>query len=176
MVGLITNNDEPWQSGARIFFIFYGVAVEKVKSFKFLGMHITDKLKWSTHKDSVGKKAQQCLFNLRRLTLTNFYRCTIESILLGCITAWYNNCSICNSRALQKVARSAQCIIGSTLPALQDIYSTRCHRNAKKIIKDLSHPSHGLFKQLPSRARRQYSCIKAGTERQLLSPGHQTVK
>ena len=33
--------------------------MEKVESFKFLGIHITDKLKWSTHTDSVVKKAQQ---------------------------------------------------------------------------------------------------------------------
>ena len=39
--------------------------VEKVESFKFLGEHITDKLKWSTHTDSVVKKAQQRLFNLQ---------------------------------------------------------------------------------------------------------------
>ena len=57
-----------------------GTVVEKVESFKFLGVHITDKLKWSTHTDSVVKKEQQRLFNLRRLknfglspkTLTNF--------------------------------------------------------------------------------------------------------
>uniref|UniRef100_A0A8C7FPF1 Transcription factor CP2-like 1 n=1 Tax=Oncorhynchus kisutch TaxID=8019 RepID=A0A8C7FPF1_ONCKI len=34
---------------------------EKVEGFKFLGVHITDKLKWSTHTDSLGKKAQQRL-------------------------------------------------------------------------------------------------------------------
>ena len=61
-----------------------------------------------------------------------------------------------------------------TLPALQDIYSTRCHRKAKMIIKNLSRPSHGLFTPLPSRRRRQYRCNKAGAER--LSPGHQNVK
>ena len=57
-----------------------GTVVEKVESFKFLGIHITDKLKWSTHTDNMVKKAQQRLFNLRRLkkfglsskTLTNF--------------------------------------------------------------------------------------------------------
>jgi hypothetical protein len=45
-------------------------AMEKVESLsggKFPGLHITDDLKWSTHTDSVVKKAQQCLFNLRRL-------------------------------------------------------------------------------------------------------------
>jgi hypothetical protein len=87
-----------------------GTAVEKEERFKFLGIHITDKLKWSTHTDSVVKKAQWRLFNLRRLkkcglspkTLTNFYRCTIESILSGCITAWYGNCTTLNRKALQK--------------------------------------------------------------------------
>ena len=88
-----------------------GRVVERIVSFKFLGVHITDKLKWSTHTDSVVKKAQQHLFNLRRLkkfglppkSLTNFYRCTIESILLGCITAWYGNCFVHNRKALQRV-------------------------------------------------------------------------
>uniref|UniRef100_A0A4W5R298 Reverse transcriptase domain-containing protein n=1 Tax=Hucho hucho TaxID=62062 RepID=A0A4W5R298_9TELE len=131
------------------------------------------KLKWSTHTDSVVKKAQQRLFNLRRLkkfglspkTLTNFYRCTIESILSGCITAWYGNCSAHNRKALQRVVRTAQRITGGKLPALQDTYTTRCHRKAKKIIKDNNHPSHCLFTPLSCRRRGQYRCIKAGTER-----------
>ena len=41
--------------------------MEKVEIFKFLSVHITDKLKWTTHTDSVVKKAQQSLFILRRL-------------------------------------------------------------------------------------------------------------
>ena len=40
-------------------------------------------------------------------TVTNFYRCTIESILSGCITAWYGNCTALNRKALQTVVRSA---------------------------------------------------------------------
>jgi hypothetical protein len=119
-----------------------GTTVEKVEHFKFLGIHITDKLKWSTHADSVVKKAQQRLFNLSRLkkfglapkTLTNLYRCTIESILSGCITACYGNCTARKSSALQRVVRSAQRITGGKLPALQNTYSTRCHRKAIKII------------------------------------------
>ena len=119
------------------------------------------------------KKAQQSLFNLRRLkkcglspkTLTNFYRCTIESILSGCITPWYGNCTVRNRKALQRVVRSAQRITGGKLPTLQDTYSTQCHRKAKKIIKAINHPNHCLFTLLSSRRRSQYRCIKAGTER-----------
>jgi hypothetical protein len=81
--------------------------VEKVESFKFLAVHITGKLKWSTHTDSMAK------------ALTNFYGCTNESILSGCITAWYSSCTALNRKALQMV-------VGK--PVLQDTYSTRCHR------------------------------------------------
>jgi gmma-aminobutyric acid receptor subunit gamma len=81
-------------------------------------------------------------------------------VSVGCITARYGNCTVHNRKALQRVVQSAQRITGATLPALQDIYSTRCYRKAKKIIKDLSHPSHILFTQLPSRKRRRHRCIK----------------
>jgi hypothetical protein len=137
-----------------------------VKSFKFLGVHITDNLKWSTQTDSVMKKARQRLFNLRRLkkfgltpkTLTNFYRCTIENILSGCITAWYGNCTAHNRRDLQREVQSAQRVT-------QDTYSTRCYRKAKKILKDINHLSHCVFTPLLSRSQDQCSFIKAGTER-----------
>ena len=44
-----------------------GAAVEKVESFKFLGVHITNKLTWSKHTNTVVKRARQNLFPLRRL-------------------------------------------------------------------------------------------------------------
>ena len=42
-------------------------AVVELESFKFLGVHITNKLKWSKHSKTVVKRAQQNLFPLRRL-------------------------------------------------------------------------------------------------------------
>jgi hypothetical protein len=61
--------------------------------------------------------------------------------------------------------RSAQRITGDKLPALQDSYSTRCHRKAKKIIKDNNHASHCMFTPLSSKRRGQYRFIETGTER-----------
>ena len=92
-----------------------GAVVEQVESFKFLGVHITNKLSWSKHTNTVVKRAQQNLFPLRRLKrfgmspqiLKKFYSCTIESILTGCINAWYGNCSASDRKALQRVARMA---------------------------------------------------------------------
>ena len=68
-----------------------GAVVEQVESFKFLGVHITNKLTWSRHTKTVVKRAQQNLFPLRKLKrfgmgpqiLRRFYTCTIDSIMTG---------------------------------------------------------------------------------------------
>ena len=44
-----------------------GAAVEQVESFKFLGVHINNKLTWFKHTKTVVKRAQQNIFPLRRL-------------------------------------------------------------------------------------------------------------
>ena len=88
---------------------------EQVESFKFLGVHITNKLLRSKHTKTVVKMAWQNLFPLWRLKrfgmgpqiLKGFYSCTIESILTGCITAKYGNCSASDRKALQRVVRTA---------------------------------------------------------------------
>ena len=72
-----------------------GAVVEQIESFKFLGVHITNKLTWFKHTKTVVKRARQNLFPLRRLKrfgmgpeiLKMFYSCNIESNT-GCITAW----------------------------------------------------------------------------------------
>ena len=44
-----------------------GAVVEQVESFKFLGIHITNKPTWSKHTNTVVKGARQNLFPHRRL-------------------------------------------------------------------------------------------------------------
>ncbi len=133
--------------------------VERVTSFKFLSVHITEDLTWSAHTDAVLKKAYQRLFFLRWLRkfgmspsiLRSFYSCTVESILTSCITAWFGNSTAGNRKALQRVVRTARHIVGGELPSLQDIYTRRCIRKARRVIKDSSHPSHSLLSLLPLR-------------------------
>jgi hypothetical protein len=115
--------------------------VEHVESFKFIGVHIPKELSWSTHTNTVVNRARQCLFPLRRLKrfgmgsqiLKKLYSCPIESILTGCITAWYGNCLACDRKALQRVMRTAQYITGAELPAIQDLCTRTCQRKALKL-------------------------------------------
>ena len=109
--------------------LIYGAVVEQVESFKFLGVHINNKLTWSKHTKTVVKRAQQNLFPLRRLKifgmglqiLNRFYSWTIGRLLAGCVTACYGNCSASDCKALQRVVRTAQYITVAKLPAIQDL-------------------------------------------------------
>ncbi len=76
-----------------------------------------------------------------------------ESILIGCITTWFRNSTAGNRKALQRVVRTARHIVGGELPSVQDIYTRRYVRKARRIIKDSSHPSHSLLSLLPSGRR-----------------------
>ncbi len=114
--------------------------VERVNSFKFLGVHITEDLTWSAQTDAVLKKAHQRPFFLRWLRkfgtspsiLRSFYTCTVESILTGCITAWFGISTAGNRKALQRVVWTARPIVGGELPSLQDIYTRKCIRKARR--------------------------------------------
>ncbi|KAK3533991.1 hypothetical protein QTP86_000500 [Hemibagrus guttatus] len=138
--------------------------VEIIKSTKFLGVHLVENLTWSLNTTSISKKAQQCLYFLRRLRkahlpppiLTMFYRGTIKSVLSSCITAWFGNCTISDCKTLQWIVRTAEKIIGLSLPFMTDIYTTRCIRKANSIVDNPTHPSHTLFTLLLS-GKRSYS-------------------
>ncbi|KAI5621838.1 gastrula zinc finger protein XlCGF28.1-like [Silurus asotus] len=145
--------------------IIDGSSVEIVKSTKFLGVHLADNLTWSLNTSSITKKAQQRLYFLRRLRkahlpppiLSMFYRGTIESILS--ITAWFGNCTVSDRKSLQRIVRTAEKIIGISLPSIMDIYTTRCIRKAHSIVDDHTHPSHTLFTLLPSGKRETYDRV-----------------
>lgn len=139
-----------------------GAAVERVSSTEFLGVQISEDVSWTTNTASLAKKAQQRLYFLCKLKrasasppiiMTTFYRGTIESILCGCITVWGGSSTNYNRKALQRIMRTVERIIGASLPSLQDIYTTRLTCKVLKIVRDPSHPAHNLFNLLPAGKR-----------------------
>lgn len=148
-----------------------GECVERVHTFRFLGVLISADISWTENISAVIKKAQQRLHFLRVLRkyklnsnlLLTFYRSSIESLLTYCITVWYGSCTKADRVRLQSVVKTAQKIIGCPLPSLMDIYSSRCLSRAANIIKDSSHPGFNMFSLLPSGKR--YRCISTKTHR-----------
>ena len=121
-----------------------GAVVERVPSFKYLGVHISEDLKWAINTSNILKKAHQRLYFLRRLrqaglstsVLEAFYRCVVESTLTFSITTWYGNCTAANKKALQRVVKNAQKITQSSLPSIETIYTSRCRSTAARIMED----------------------------------------
>ncbi len=130
-----------------------GTPVEKVSSFKYLGLNISEDLTWTAHIQTQVKKARHRLYHLQQLRkfrvspaiLKTVYSGAIESVLTQCISVCYGNASNQDCKALQRVVRLAERIWGSALPSLQDIYLKRCKSRAAKIIKDSNHPGNHLF-------------------------------
>ncbi len=90
-----------------------GTPVERVSSFKYLGVNISEDLTWTAHIQTQVKKARQRLYHLRQLRkfivspaiLKTFYSGTIESVLTQCISVWYGIDSNQDCKALQKGER-----------------------------------------------------------------------
>jgi hypothetical protein len=126
--------------------------------------------KWTTHTGSVLKKAQQSLFNLRRLnkfglspkTLTYFYRCTIESFLSGCITAWFGTAS----GAVGSPEGGAVCPTnypGANYPPSRT--PTEPHVTGRPKRSSRTSTTRTIAWSHLCHPEGQYKCIKAGTER-----------
>lgn len=141
--------------------ILGGTPVATVESCRFLGVTVSQDLKWGPHIDTLTKKAQQRLFFLRQLRkfhlprtlLVNFYTAIIESIITLAITVWFPAAMSKDKAKLQRVIRSAEKVIGCPLPPLEALFRTRALRRARKIMADPAHPGHSLFAPLPSGRR-----------------------
>ncbi len=91
-----------------------GTPVERVSSFKHLGVNISEDLTWTIHIQTQVKKARQKLYHLRQLRkfrvspaiLKTFYSGAIESVLTQCISVWYGNSLNQDCKALQSRALS----------------------------------------------------------------------
>ena len=136
---------------------------------------MSETLTWSTNTASVIGKAQQRLYFLRKLKqaalptdlLVNFYHCAVESVLTYCVSVWFPCCTKAEQEALQRVVKAAGRIIGSPLPSIASVCTSRCLRLSQRIIMDPSHPSHHLLRLLPS--GRRYQSISAKSSRLLNS-------
>ena len=63
----------------------------------------------------------------------------IESILTCGITVWYGNTTQGEKKALQRVIKTAERIIGTKLPSMDSIYT-------ENVIRDSLHPAHPLIR------------------------------
>ncbi len=94
--------------------------VTAVESFVFLGTTISQDLKWDSRIDNHLHQLRK--FNLAQELLKQFYSAIIESVLCTPITVWFSSATKSDLRRLRGVVRTADRIIGTTLPNLQGLF------------------------------------------------------
>ncbi len=126
--------------------------VERVNSFKFLGVHNRGSHMVCSHRCSaeegtsaslLPEKAEEVWKEPQHPQILLYLHCGEHPDRLHHRLVWKSTAGNC--KALQRVVRTARHIVGGELPSLQDIYTRRCTRKAQRIIKDSSHPSHRLL-------------------------------
>ena len=148
-----------------------GEEVERVNSYKYLGMLLTNTITWDEHVNMLVRKCQQRMYFLRKLHRFNvsgkilhmFYRSTIESIFRYCISCWGGSITSSNQKQINRVIRGARNILGSSLPSFNDLYMKSVKDKTITILSDKTHPLHGNFSKMRSGTR--YHSIRCRTNR-----------
>ena len=140
-------------------------AVEKVKTYKYLGCIIQEDLKWDNHITSQIKKCNKRLFLLRQLNklkvdskiLCLYYNAMISSVATYVIGSWYNSCGTTQLHQLARIEKQAKKLIWKqdhqTLLTPDSVYKRSATASTKKIMAESQHPLHSYFKWLPSGVR-----------------------
>ena len=130
--------------------VINNTCVERVSTYKYLGVVFDDKLKWGDHIDSLMKKLNSrmyCLrkmndFNVRSEILTMFYKSVICGVWAYCLTGWGGNTSKADIGRIDCIIRKVGRITGSCLQTVDSIYHERVTRLFTCILDDESHPLH----------------------------------
>ena len=145
--------------------------VEQVENYKYLGVHVNNKLDWSVHTSTVISKINQRMFFVRKLNyfkidkslISLFYQSVVQSIISFCICVWGGNA---NTRAISKINSVAkQSFKITNIPQLSfsEILAKYTEKKIIRIIRDTTHP---LNMQIGFSTRsKRLAIIRTKTER-----------
>ena len=147
-----------------------GQAVDVVKTYKYLGTTLDDKLDGDENINNVYKKANQRLYFVRKLRkchidktiMSMFYKSVVESVLTFCMLCWYGGISYQARKKVERIVTSAV-KLGCDAQSLEDLYNTLIVKKCDQIMNDDSHPLSSNFVSLPS--KRRLAAIRCRTER-----------
>jgi len=143
--------------------------IERVHSFKLLGVYVDESLTWNCHTEYITSKASKRLYFLKVLkrsglpnnSLMNFYTAAIRPILEYCSVVWGHNLSKKHSSQLETIQKRAIRIIHqvtrhtpydnllyySNIASLQDRRSKQAKSFFTSILDQTSHLHHLLPQQ-----------------------------
>jgi len=137
-------------------------------SFKLLGVYIESNLCWSTHVNSIVKKATSRLYFLKQLKraglstdqLLHYYTSVILPVLEYCAPVWHYALTKDQSQQLERIQKRAIHIIFNftrgmpynSMLYIANINTLASRRNdlSQKFFRDITQPSSCLHRLLPA--------------------------
>ena len=125
-----------------------GEEVEIVDRYKYLGVHINNKLDWKHNTEALYRKGQSRLFFLRRLRSFNvrsellrlFYQSVVASALFFAVACWGGNAGATGAAKLNKLVKKAGSVVGGSLETLEEVAEQRTRRRLRAILENPTHP------------------------------------
>ncbi|KAI4888458.1 hypothetical protein NFI96_007525 [Prochilodus magdalenae] len=110
-----------------------GMDIERVDSYKYLGVHLNNKLDWSVNTTALHKKGQSRLYLLRRLRsfgvqgalLKTFFDTVVASAIFYGVVCWGSSISTADRKRLDKLLKRAGSVLGSPLDPVQVVGDRR---------------------------------------------------
>ncbi|KAI4872033.1 hypothetical protein NFI96_006516 [Prochilodus magdalenae] len=134
-----------------------GMDIERVDSYKYLGVHLNNKLDWSVNTTAL-HKGQSRLYLLRRLRscgvqgalLRTFFHTVVASALFYGVVCWGSSISTADRKRLDQLLKRAGSVLGSPLDPVQVVGDRRTLAKLASMLENDSHPMHETLAALGS--------------------------
>lgn len=135
-----------------------GLDIEMVETYRYLGVHLNNKLDWSHNTDVLYKKGQSRLHLLRRLRsfgvcrtlLRTFYDTVVASALLYAVVCWGGGSTDRDRKRLNRLVRRAGSVLDCSLDSIEEVGERRVLAKLASIMDNPSHPLHQTVGALSS--------------------------
>ena len=150
-----------------------GVNVEVVSTYKYLGVHLDNKLDWSANTDAVYKKGQSRLYFLRRLRSFNvcskllgmFYQSVVASVLFYAVVCWGGSTKKRDAGRLDRLVRKAGSVVGAELESIASVAEKRTLSKLLTIMDNETHPLYNTIIQQKSLISWRLRALTCKTDR-----------
>ncbi|KAI4897971.1 hypothetical protein NFI96_009241, partial [Prochilodus magdalenae] len=134
-----------------------GTDIEIVRSYKYLGAHLNNKLDWTDNTAALYRKGQSRLHLLRRLRsfgvqgalLRTFYHAVVASAIFYGVVCWGSSISNADRKRLNRVIKSSS-VLGCPSDSVEVVGDRRMRTKFKHMLENLSHPMYNSVKALGS--------------------------
>ncbi|KAI4896520.1 hypothetical protein NFI96_029536, partial [Prochilodus magdalenae] len=154
-----------------------GEEVEVVGTYKYLGVHLDNKLDWSSNTSAVFKRGQSRLYFLRKLRsfgvctklLWTFYQSVVASAIFYSVVCWGNSINKTAINKLNKLVKKAGSVIGLKLDTLEVVAEKRTLNKLLAVMNNAFHPLHCAVEKQRSTFSGRLRQLRCAKERRVRS-------